>query len=110
MNNNIKTKYRIYSDGYHQYLQYFSESKVLGLTINSSWEFIPSMKSISTWLYSESDSFISDSTCESFDQFVQKYPNIQDYLCEYEIHKKIFEQKMINEIKSREPKIVKEYE
>lgn len=99
----IKTKYRIFNDGYNNYLQY--ESKTF---LSKEWKYIPSFLSISETILSEQHCYISDCNCDDFDKFVEKYPSITDYLCEYEIKKKIFEQRLI-ESRNKPSKVIKEY-
>lgn len=105
----IKTKYRVYNDGYWNYLQYEVNTTVLGYKVQSEWKYIPHMDSISEKIPTEHDYYISGNNCEEFDEFVQKYPSITDYLCEYEIAKKLFEQKLKDKY-NRKSKVIKEYE
>lgn len=104
----IKTKYRVISDGYRNYLQYEIKTTFLGYKVQSEWKYIPHMDSISEIIPSEDDYYINEYNYDNFDAFVQKYPSITDYLCEWEIKKKLFEQNL-NKKHQQKTTIVKEY-
>jgi hypothetical protein len=105
----MKTKYRVYHDGYHDYLQYEDSINFIGFKIKSTWRYIPHLNSISTIIPPEQDYYISDNNFVNFDEFVEKYPNITDYLYEYEITRKAFEQRL-NDKYTKNVKVIKEYE
>lgn len=105
----IKTKYRVYNDGYANYLQYEVKTTFLEYKIQSEWKYIPRIDCISEFIAHPDQFHINENSGIDFDEFVQKYPSITDYLCEYEIAKKLFEQQLKDKY-NKKPKIIKEYE
>lgn len=74
-----KTKYRIVSDGYCNFLEYLDESENwLGIKRNN-WNKIQSIKTAGELIYCGDYSFFVSEAHWDLEQFVKKYPDIQAY-------------------------------
>ena len=76
------TKYRTISNGHWDYLQYEVEYKYLFFWTRKRWEYVWKPycdKATGTYYSGEYNSYISSLKDGNLEEFVQKWPNIEEY-------------------------------